>query len=356
MPHSAFLFLCYIVCILYGMSSAIVCVCVWVCVCAIKKDLQHLSISSIMNEILCFIAFLSLFRFQQETINYPHLDFLAKNKFYLVFIFFSNKRSFIWRSTEVMVMYNLNAFWHSFSKCVMFVQNLTHIEKNFSKCVDLVPNLNHFESAYFFKVRCHTADSFISRVKKRCRDKVAPIPSIYDEEVGALRNADCDDSVLDMISLPVLQFWAAPESRENRAKTSHHTKRTYPAGSMDTDPCSWEISFKRWQRWCRKPHNCVCHWGKSSEIVCIINCTCIQWYNSLLFAQLYTLHADDDETVIPLVSDILTNKTERTYRRFFSILKSAMNDRQSVLTPRIIWPRWPKNHQRNGRMAPQNKT
>lgn len=43
------------------------------------------------------------------------------------------------------------------------------------------------------------ADSFVSKVKKRCRDEAAPIPSLYDEELGALRNADCDDSVEEMI-------------------------------------------------------------------------------------------------------------------------------------------------------------
>ena len=77
--------------------------------------------------------------------------------------------------------------------------------------------------------------------------------------------------------LPTMQIWAVPESRKNDAKTSHHTTRNYPAGSMDTDHCSWEIPV-------------------------------------LVFA-------------------LLPNKTKATYRRFFSILKSAVNDRQSVLTP-----------------------
>jgi hypothetical protein len=36
-------------------------------------------------------------------------------------------------------------------------------------------------------------------VKKRCREEVNPIPSIYDEEIGSLRNRDFDDDVEDMI-------------------------------------------------------------------------------------------------------------------------------------------------------------
>ena len=38
-------------------------------------------------------------------------------------------------------------------------------------------------------------DSFVNRVK-RCRDEAALIPSIDGEELGALWNADCDDSVV----------------------------------------------------------------------------------------------------------------------------------------------------------------
>ena len=48
--------------------------------------------------------------------------------------------------------------------------------------------------------------------------------------------------------LPIMQIWAVPESRENGAKTSHHT-RNYPAGSMDTYPCPWAIPVKWWQWW-----------------------------------------------------------------------------------------------------------
>ena len=34
------------------------------------------------------------------------------------------------------------------------------------------------------------AASFVTNVKKRCREEVNSIPSIYDEEIGSLRNRD----------------------------------------------------------------------------------------------------------------------------------------------------------------------
>ena len=50
------------------------------------------------------------------------------------------------------------------------------------------------------------AESFISDVRKRCREVATPISSIYDEELGGLRNTDCDEIVVDMIrQVPTFQ-------------------------------------------------------------------------------------------------------------------------------------------------------
>ncbi|XP_062584465.1 uncharacterized protein LOC134246160 [Saccostrea cucullata] len=51
------------------------------------------------------------------------------------------------------------------------------------------------------------------------------------------------------------------------------------------------------------------------------------------FTQLYTLHANVNGTMFPLVFGLLPNKSEATYNRFFVLLKDAVTDRQSVLTP-----------------------
>ena len=34
------------------------------------------------------------------------------------------------------------------------------------------------------------AASFVTNVRKRCREEVNPMPSIYDEEIGSLRNRE----------------------------------------------------------------------------------------------------------------------------------------------------------------------
>jgi hypothetical protein len=40
---------------------------------------------------------------------------------------------------------------------------------------------------------------FLNDVRKRCRDEVVPILTICDEELGKLRDRECDDDVEDMI-------------------------------------------------------------------------------------------------------------------------------------------------------------
>ena len=60
------------------------------------------------------------------------------------------------------------------------------------------------------------AESFISGVRKRCREEATSIPSIYDEELGGLRNTD----VVDMIrQVPTFQACKSSLYR-SRAKTT----------------------------------------------------------------------------------------------------------------------------------------
>lgn len=45
------------------------------------------------------------------------------------------------------------------------------------------------------------------------------------------------------------------------------------------------------------------------------------------------LHADVEGTIFPLVFSLLHNKTSATYRRLFSLFRTAVSERQSALTP-----------------------
>jgi len=41
----------------------------------------------------------------------------------------------------------------------------------------------------------NVADAFVNDVRKRCRDEVVPVPTIFDEELGKLHDKEFDDTV-----------------------------------------------------------------------------------------------------------------------------------------------------------------
>ena len=84
-------------------------------------------------------------------------------------------------------------------------------------------------------------------MKKRCREEVNPIPSIYDEEVGSLRNRDFDDDVEDMIRrIPTFESCKASLYRsQGFTKATQNTKRHCLRGSMDRDSSRGDICTQR---------------------------------------------------------------------------------------------------------------
>lgn len=82
----------------------------------------------------------------------------------------------------------------------------------------------HYHEADFIALAAY---SFVSKVKKRCRNEAGPILSLYDDDLGALLNADRGDSVekkrSDRLPHSILQVYAVPETREDDTQTTHNT-------------------------------------------------------------------------------------------------------------------------------------
>lgn len=176
-------------------------------------------------------------------------------------------------------------------------------------------------------------------MKKRCREEATPIPTIYDEEIGGLRNSECDDSVEDMIrNIPTFQ--ACKSSLYRKRSTTTPKLPTSPedinlegpwtctsAGDRfllrdDTDENGHRIIIFATDA--NLNHLCAADTVFSDGT--FYSCT-------KHFTQLYTLHASVNGAVFPLVYGLLPNKSEATYNRFFGLLKDAVQDLQSVLNP-----------------------
>ena len=166
-------------------------------------------------------------------------------------------------------------------------------------------------------------DSFVNRVKKRCRDEVVPIPSRCDEKLGALGNADCDDAVVDMIKqIPTFQSCKSGLYRSGGKMVSK-----LPVTQQENilqDPWTQTLARERLSDDSDDAGSCIIVFVTDESLSRLCASSTVYsdgtFYScTSLFAQLYTLHADVDGTVFPLVFALLHNKTEQTYRRFLSI-------------------------------------
>ena len=78
-------------------------------------------------------------------------------------------------------------------KCVLRQCAATLITFN-----EILMSLGQYHN-HLAKVVSLAADALVNQTKKRCREQVTPIPSIYDEEICSIRDRDNDDHVGGMI-------------------------------------------------------------------------------------------------------------------------------------------------------------
>ena len=174
-------------------------------------------------------------------------------------------------------------------------------------------------------------------VKKRCREEVSPVPAIYDEMLGQLRNRECNEDVVDMIrQVPILNSCRSSLYR-NRAKqlpklpvTQNDINLDGPwsessAGDRfllcdDTDDLGARLLVFVTDDNLQKLSSAPVLYGDGTFYAC-----------TGLFYQLYTIHADVGGQLFPLVFALLPNKTQRTHTRFFTLLKDTIDERDFVL-------------------------
>ena len=186
------------------------------------------------------------------------------------------------------------------------------------------------------------ADAFIVSVEKRCREEVSPVPAIYDEMLGQLRNRECNEDVVDMIRQVPMFYSCRSSLYRNRSKqlpklpvTQNDINRDGPwsessAGDRfllcdDTDDLGARLLVFSTDDNLQKLSSAPVLYGDGTFYAC-----------TGLFYQLYTIHADVGGQLFPLVFALLPNKTQRTYPRFFTLLKDTIAERDFVLNPETV--------------------
>jgi hypothetical protein len=186
------------------------------------------------------------------------------------------------------------------------------------------------------------AFAFLNEVKKRCRDEVVPIPTIYKDEIAKLKNDEYDETVKDMIEkIPTLE-----SCRQSLYNNRSKTLPKLPLRQRDID------LEGTWTQSTTGERFLLCDDTNDQGQRILIFATddnlrnlCASelilgdgtfYFCPGLFYQLYTLHGSVENTVFPFVFAFLPNKTEVTYQRFFTLLKDATLQRNLVLTPETV--------------------
>ena len=185
-------------------------------------------------------------------------------------------------------------------------------------------------------------DAFIVSVKKRCREEVNPVPAIYDEMLGQLRNRECYKDVVDMIRQVPMLYSCRSSLYRNRAKqlpklpvTQNDINLDGPWNESsavdrsllcdDTDDLGAKLLVFATDDNLQKLSSAPVLYGDGTLYAC-----------TGLFYQLYTIHAVVGGQLFPLVFALLPNKTQRTYTIFFTLLKDTIAERDFVLNPETV--------------------
>lgn len=196
-------------------------------------------------------------------------------------------------------------------------------------------------------VHCHPpsianiqVEKVMSMMRKRARDEIKPMPSIYVEEIAKLRSGDTLEASEDVArNMPSFQSLKTglykqrqkmipriPKSREDIELDGPWTKtRAGEDFILANDGTLDRIIL----------------FGTDSNLRHLCNAEKIfcdgTFYSSpQQFLQIYTLHANVEGQMFPLIYGLLPNKSKTTYSRMFRLLRHAATVRGLSLNPNCL--------------------
>ncbi|XP_069136696.1 uncharacterized protein [Argopecten irradians] len=185
------------------------------------------------------------------------------------------------------------------------------------------------------------AKEIMSYVKTRSQREVRPIPSIYQEEVTKLRDSDWDDEARAVVQqIPTFNSARSALYRARRKQTPRLPKTR---AEIDLDG--------RWTETVTGERFLLFDDGDDARILAFatfgnltnlaaadtVFCDGTFYTCPTLFHQIYTIHAEVDGAMTPLVYALLPGKSQDIYIRFLSLLKTAMHDCQLQLSPTTVF-------------------
>ncbi|KAK3088597.1 hypothetical protein FSP39_021128, partial [Pinctada imbricata] len=184
------------------------------------------------------------------------------------------------------------------------------------------------------------ADSIIRGLKRKCQDDSRPLPVLYDEELSTLRSKEFIDDHPDHNQ--ILQSF--PTFEGCKTALYHSRSKTRPTLPLTRHQIQLD---GRWTETLAGERFLLADEGDVERILIfatddnlhhlsraeIIYGDGTFYASPNLFTQLYSLHADVDGSIYPLVFAPLPGKSETIYTRFLQLLKDECLRRRLPLRP-----------------------
>ncbi len=179
-----------------------------------------------------------------------------------------------------------------------------------------------------------------SNMRKRVRESIEPIPSIFTEMVTSVRT-DADDAEADEVVKRLPTFYTA--------KSSLYRQRAKLVPILPKNRQDIHLEGKWTQTTTGEQFLLVDDGDEQRVLIFATRDNLMElsasstWYmdgtfyaSPSYFCQMYTIHAMINGFMCPLVYGLLPNKTRTTYDRFFTLLQNAADGNNIRLTPEHV--------------------
>ena len=212
-------------------------------------------------------------------------------------------------------------FWRCIiSGCPATISTANDIPTGFGRQQHLHPP-NHTEVV---------SKQIMNQITKRCLEEVRPIPTIFTEELGKLRDHEWDDTSREVVQhLPTF----------NSAKSSLYRARRKQTPPLPKTPAAITLEGK-WTETATgdrfllfddtRQTNRIIAFASTDNLRDLstsdqIFCDGTFFTCPTLFYQIYSLHIQINGIMTPVVFAFLPGKSQATYRRFFTLLQQKVN-------------------------------
>lgn len=174
----------------------------------------------------------------------------------------------------------------------------------------------------------------MQNIKKRAFEEITPIPTIYNDELVALRTDECPDNVAR--HMPTFQ----------QVKDSLYRQRRKKLPSLPKNRSSIHLE-EEWTRTLSDDDFLQINDGDDNKILVFSTIKNMRYLSTCptvygdgtffasphLFLQIYTLHGFVDGQMFPLVYSFLPDKSQATYERLFRLLRIKAGEYNIDINP-----------------------